>query len=227
MIKIEFPSENVELAKIFGEALLKYAGPDQYVVEDSPAPKEEEDPKESPEVERSAVASVFEEKYEEEEPEPAPAPEPKERPRMESSLPKHDAQNVPFDEEFTDGDVFRSGARKGQWKKRKGVRQADFDSWYNSFFTNSQPTGGAESVIDPAQAFQPKSAQPGLPKNAQELIQWVSEVQVSGKITAQQIQASYSACGISVRDLFPPTDPEKIAENVGNLYEYLKSLINE
>lgn len=147
-----------------------------------------------------------------------------------------DHKGVPFDPAFC-GEAaepfYGSGKRAGQWKKRRGVEEADYDAWHASQCTAAPASAEAEPDAAPANAgaaFAPPAstaasapttpAQP-TPSTAGELMQWVSEKQAAGLLTQADVNAAYAQAGVALGDLFPPTAPDVVAQNVAAAYAVL------
>lgn len=148
-----------------------------------------------------------------------------------SSDQRQDLHGVIFNGEYcadAKEPFYTSGPRKGQWKKRVGVENSVYDDWYESM----KPEAGEDesdeeehAPVNTAGAFAKQDAQPqqqAAPPKALEntgaLMQWVSEKQVAGKITHQDVQQAYSQAGVQVADLFPPNDAETIKQRIAAVY---------
>lgn len=121
---------------------------------------------------------------------------------------------------------YSSGKRSGQWKKKRGVSDKDYDDWYAEELAELR---GEEShqpgPVNTAGAFgtgqteQPNQA--AAPQDTGEFMGWVSEKQAGGLITQDDIQQAYNQAGVQVTDLFPPNDPQTIAGHIRQLYDLL------
>lgn len=125
---------------------------------------------------------------------------------------------------------YSSGKRSGQWKKKRGVSDKDYDDWYAEKLAGLR--GGATDEeshqpgpVNTAGAFGNGQAQqqsaPAAPQDTGEFMGWVSEKQAGGHITQDDIQQAYNQAGVQVTDLFPPNDPQTIAGRIRQLYDLL------
>lgn len=127
---------------------------------------------------------------------------------------------------------YSSGKRSGQWKKKRGVSDKDYDDWYAEELAELR--GGNQAAdedshqpgpVNTAGAFasgqteQPNQA--AAPQDTGEFMGWVSEKQAGGLITQDDIQHAYNQAGVQVTDLFPPNDPQTIAGRIRQLYDLL------
>lgn len=125
---------------------------------------------------------------------------------------------------------YSSGKRSGQWKKKRGVSDKDYDGWYAEELAelrggSTDEEGHQPGPVNTAGAFdngqtQQQSA-PAAPQDAGEFMGWVSEKQAGGHITQDDIQQAYNQAGVQVTDLFPPNDPQTIAGRIRQLYDLL------
>ena len=136
-----------------------------------------------------------------------------------------------------------SGKKKGQWKKRQGVAEADYDTWYAealaAVVADPVITEGGDNVtpIDTSNAFGGNQnqgqqqnngqvvgqQQGGLTfKDAGDFMQWLSEQQAAENITSGDIDSAYAATCTSMGDLF---DPSKSAGAIVEVYGFLSNLI--
>lgn len=121
---------------------------------------------------------------------------------------------------------YSSGKRSGQWKKKRGVSDKDYDDWYAEELAELR---GEEShqpgPVNTAGAFGNGQAQQqnqaAAPQDTGEFMGWVSEKQAGGLITQDDIQQAYNQAGVQVTDLFPPNDPQTIAGRIRQLYDLL------
>lgn len=217
MIKIEFPAHRTDIAHAIGKALcgLTDEAINPGILAGSaaigalqPAPEvpvsaasEETTPE--PNVEETAVADVV-------------ASEPvEERPTV-------DEFGVEFDEEYcgkAKNPFYDSGARKGQWKKRKGVSDTRYNDWHahmreDGTETDTAAAFGAKSESEPAEP---------IPTTCGEFMGWASAKQAAGLLTQDDIGRAYQQAGWVVTDLFPPADDDTVAARVGILYNILAS----
>lgn len=122
---------------------------------------------------------------------------------------------------------YASGPNVGQWKKLRGVDQAEYDTWYADAKPPAQP-GDAEPV-NTAGAFQPDgdntNNDPTVPHDAGTLMAWVAGMQGAGRLTQDQVNSAYTQAELVMPDIFPTADntPDVIAERVGKLYLILSA----
>lgn len=158
-----------------------------------------------------------------------------------------DMKGVQFDPEMcakAKDPFYGSGARQGQWKKRHGVDMDDYDAWYSGeLAANKEMAAGAENVASPAPApvnTQNAFAAPAQtvaapaataapapvaeppPADCGSFMAWVSKKQAAGLLSQEDISNAYQKAGVQdVMQLFPPTPPETVKQNVQNLYQLL------
>lgn len=154
-----------------------------------------------------------------------------------SSNARRDQHGVAFNEHYcgeAQDPFYSSGKRSGQWKKKRGVSDNDYDDWYAEELAAVRGgQSGADDEHHPAavntagafggggqQQHQQQQTASG-PKDTGEFMGWVSEKQAAGLLTQQDIQDAYNQTGLQVPDLFPPNDPQTVAGNVQRLYDLL------
>ena len=137
-----------------------------------------------------------------------------------------DKKGVPFNAALCSNakePFYTSGARLGQWKKRKGVSDAEYDAWY----TSALPGQAAASQTAPftAAAFAPAHVTssapvgtPAVPQNGGELMRMVAEWQGAGRLTQQQVDDAYREVGVNIGMLF---DPVNGAAHAARVYQAL------
>lgn len=220
-IKVEIPANRPDLARKAAELFSLAAGPAQT------AGEELIDELEAHQHTAPAAASTA-----------APAP------AAQTSV---DMKGVQFDPEMcakAKDPFYGSGARQGQWKKRHGVDMDDYDAWYSGeLAANKEMAAGAENVASPAPApvnTQNAFAAPAQtvaaptatttpapvadppPADCGSFIAWVSKKQAAGLLSQEDIGNAYQKAGVQdVMQLFPPTPPETVKQNVQNLYQLL------
>lgn len=168
------------------------------------------------------------------------APPPTSVPTSEAPV---DQNGVPFNEDLCGKSAepfYATGKTKGQWKKRRGVEQEEYDAWYareleavknaapsssGSIFEddNTTPpvnTAGAFSAPGDEPAPPPPATAP-IPTECGPFMGLVSEKIAAGLITQEQVTAAYATCGLAVTDLFPPKTPEEVAANIQRLHATL------
>ncbi len=269
MIKLEFPADRPDIARSLGQALIDIANsndqPQLQAGTSSPYTEEQLDfdlvratteiSTSTGPVETAPVKSEVEEHTAESEATNYSAPaenadgaaqtvEPISSTPSENSV-NADTLGVVFDGNFcgkAKDPFYTSGKRKGQWKKKKGVSDEDYDAWYQSqlepgvmaaggMFNNGElleeasiqpetPQTSSASLLaaSPTVQEQPSTG----PKDGGELMVWVSEQQAAGKLTQDELNSSWQANGVgSPADLFGPNAEQTVVA----IYTYLSSLV--
>lgn len=184
MIKIEFPADRADLARAFGAALLSIGGeekaPKSLAEESTPPPLEAEPTGTAPTAESEPSA-----------------------PSETNAAAEADSNGVPFNPAFCGRAAepfYATGKMAGQWKKRKGVDQSEYDAWYARQLSEPEP-----EQVNASTAFKaPAVEQEPVPADAGELMVWVSNKQQAGVLTQDQFDAAFAAAGIGMQDLFGP-----------------------
>ena len=138
---------------------------------------------------------------------------------------KIDTKGIAFDCQFC-GDAtepfYSSGKRKGQWKKRRGLSEAQYDAWYSKQTpaSTADRAGTQGGQINTGAAFGAgqKPAGPPVPKDCGSFMGWVAAKQADGMITQEDVGEAYTKTGVTVTDLFPPNSEEVVAQHVAALY---------
>jgi hypothetical protein len=142
--------------------------------------------------------------------------------------PRIDHNQVPFSAEFCANakePYYATGARAGQWKKRKGVDEAAYDAWYASARPAAEPKPeGPAAPTAAAFTNDPVAEAASMPTNCGEFVAWVAEMQAAERITQAMVNDAYTACGLAMTDLFPPTPAELVADHVEALYIKLSAV---
>ena len=217
MISLAFDLENKRAVAIFGKAMIDYAS------EQTPDAEEVVGP----------VSEVSVSSFDTPEPvtvtEPPPvvvAPsEPAETPLIV------DDNNVAFDPKFCGKarqPFYTTTKRKGQWKRRQGVDENEYDIWYAS-----QLLPAPQVVEPPVQPQQPAtteafSGQPEpnpvpsvtIPQGAGEMMLWISEQMNAGHLTQGDVDNAYSVTQLTPAQLFSG-DPAAIS----NLHNALQGVL--
>jgi hypothetical protein len=60
---------------------------------------------------------------------------------------------------------------------------------------------------------------------AGELMTWVSGQQVADRLTSQDVSDAYTACKVTITDMFPPNDPAVIAAHIANVFAVLSAKV--
>lgn len=118
---------------------------------------------------------------------------------------------------------YKSGARKGQWKKAKNVTDLDYDTWYAAApkheatapdTTQDEPAG----KVDSSKAFgsqEPEEEGVLPPTNPGEYMAWVSERQTAGHLPQPMIDEAFKQTGVTMATMFSDD------QAVGKLYNFL------
>lgn len=138
-----------------------------------------------------------------------------------------DPNGVPFDGMFCGQAAkpfYASGKRSGQWKKRQGVDDGDYDRWYAAELAKVAPPESEEPTVDTAGAFAGAAqgaAEPPAPTDCGAFMGWAAAKQAAGKLTQDDIGAAYMQAEVQVADLFPPNDEVTVAARVAKLHQLL------
>lgn len=116
---------------------------------------------------------------------------------------------------------YGSGKRKGQWKKRQGVADEDYDAWYASQLTGETVEEKKDTPINTSEAFGGAQTQEDdKPTTLNELMVWISERQAGGHLTEAQVTEAYAANGVqNIATLFSMPPPAQAAVVKGILIE--------
>ena len=222
-IKIEFPADNLEAAKHLGAALTAFGNAAQVGVEAI---------KEFGAVAEKAVAPAAEE-IDETAIEDKAGSTDNTATQTAATDARLDDHGVPFNPDMCSNATipfYASGPNAGQWKRKKGVDQATYDTWYDGAKPPAADTGAdAGGPVNTANAFQPDggnaNTDPAAPHDAGTLMAWVSGMQTAGRLTQDQVNSAYTQAELVMPDIFPSehNTPELIAERVGRLYAILSA----
>lgn len=119
---------------------------------------------------------------------------------------------------------YASGKRSGQWKKKKGVSDDDYDAWYASQVAAGGSSEQDHQPVNTAGAFGGQSQQqtaPDAPTDAGAFMGWVAEKQAAGLLNQTDINEAYQHAQVQVQDLFPPNDANSVAQRIAALYNVL------
>ena len=226
MLKIEFDATNLKLAAAIGAALSQYGAGESLQV---PAKLENEKSlteKVHDIVEKTGESTVTVsdadtgETLAEETEETAPA---NDGPVDEHGTP-HNPQycvSVKSQKPF-----YASGANKGQWKKKPGVDENAYNEWYAATMPLDEDEPKESAPVNTAAAFGGKTeetapaASGDAPKDAGELMEYISERQAAGTLDQKLVTAAYGAVGVQINDLFGAGEAEAVAK----LYAHLKTV---
>lgn len=211
IIKIEFPAGDCLAARAFGNALLQIAGDKTTeCVVPEPDPKPDPAPSADPTSSGSGDTSAS----------------------ADGASPEVDEFGVPFDREFcaqAKVPFYGSGKRKGQWKKRQGVTDDDYDEWYagQRFADKIEDTEPVQQQqqYDAGAVFggqQQQAPANDAPQDMNSLMKWVAESTASGLITQHQATAAYAETGVTYQDLL---DPAKAPAACAKLYNHLNAQV--
>jgi len=120
---------------------------------------------------------------------------------------------------------YASGKRAGQWKKRKGVDDVNYDAWYAAEL-NALDNGEKiqENDFDVSAAFtetpQAKEAPAVTFEGPGEFMQWVSEKSAAGLLTQEVIGAAYTQLGLDTMAIFTLQGDEQL-EAIHGLYDVM------
>lgn len=248
MIKIEFPADRPDIARALGSALLNVANPATEGGDYEEAPKTSTPTQhKSAEVAESHTTATASESAGADSPKSeslfSDAFTPEQSGGTAEVAESHgaagqttpqggspagapvDTKGVAFDANYcgqAKDPYYATGKRSGQWKKRKGVDDADYDVWYASQLGDSAP---APEVNTSAAFGAPTEAaaepETSVPTTTGEFMGWVSELQAAGRLTQEHVNQAYAANGLGINALFPPNTEEQIAANIAKLYEAL------
>ena len=238
MFKLEFPAENKSLAAAIGRALLEYGtgaiGAElRTVVVPFDKPLVEETAAEVQDVEtavtetalsvnEAAVADVGKSTQSTAEHGVGAA--------QGATDVKVDSHGVPFDSDYCANAAdpfYKTGKTAGQWKKKKGVDQDEYDDWYAA----AKPAAGtststaADTAIDTTAAFsgqQQAATNTGVPADAGAFMVWVSEMTTAGHFTQADVTSAYGVVGIGAADIFQGGNE---AQNIASLHGVLSAKV--
>ena len=142
-----------------------------------------------------------------------------------------DCKGVPFNPDYCANakePFYASGPRSGQWKKRKGVDEGDYDDWYTDALADNTTDVNTEgNDVNTAEAFKSDCTPPAAdtPTTFNAFMGYVAELQTSGRITSDQIGLAYTSAGVAVTDLLPPNPPEVVAGHISRLCASLQAAL--
>lgn len=120
---------------------------------------------------------------------------------------------------------YASGKRSGQWKKRKGVTEEQYDAWYAEQLAGIKDAVTEQPAAETSTAAAFGAATPETTPPAEtiteagQLMKWCAEMQTAGHFNQTAIDQAYAALGLTLPDIFPPAP--NCAENVAKLYQQL------
>lgn len=207
-IKIEFPAGDKLAARVFSDALAALAEGKRPQAT-APAPDETATAPAPDETEQAAPPPAEAEQA---------APPPADAPR--------DTKGVPFNADYcaqAQDPYYGKGKRMGQWKKKRGVDDADYDAWYADELAALAPADGIDDTVNTATAFGAPAPQ-DAPQDVGSFMGWVSEKQAAGVLTQDQINAAWGEAGVNMADLFNST-PEETAASIAKVYGILAAQV--
>lgn len=214
MLKIEFPADNKALASAIGRALVTYGANliGGAIAHDDIESATPADTVADETAERHAAMDAYLERN------PKPATDAVIDDANEGDI-RVDLHGVPFDPAFCSAakdPFYSSGKGAGQWKKRKGVGEPEYDVWYANLKSATAPRFPADTPeVNTAAAFgmAPAAAADPAPTTPGALVVWASARQADGSLTAQQITDAYVTAGVALQELFIEDDqqPHRVA----------------
>ena len=252
MIKIEFPADRKDIALAIGEALTEIGQGAVVPAAAVDSVSESDTPAASPaEAETTTTAAVEEHQHATEEQAATESPNADSTSQAATQEQKAagahaagdsenvDEKGVPFNGEFCSkaaSPFYGSGKKKGQWKKRQGVDEDAYDEWYAEALaavaaaepeqeqaTETTSDGNIAASMFAASDAQNAAAGEDVPQDAGQLMKWVSEQQVAGNITQQQVTDAYTALQLPFDAVMNPAYP--VADNCAAIYNHLKGQI--
>lgn len=118
-----------------------------------------------------------------------------------------DEKGVPFDGDYcakAAKPFYATGKKSGQWKKKTGVEEDEYDEWYESQLAKVTKTPIVEQEFDTSAAFGGQASAPDVPKDGGSFMMWVSEQQAAGNLTQAQLDEAYAFTGVGVADMWGP-----------------------
>ncbi len=240
MFKLEFPAENKTLAAAIGRALLEYGtGATVLAVDTTAASKmrsstlvDEEMAAEVQPVEAAATEPTLDEAAVTDLGNAQSTAEQGAGAAQGATGAKVDLHGVPFDADYCANAAdpfYKTGKTAGQWKKKKGVDQDEYDDWYAAAkpaASASTSTVTEDTPIDTTAAFsgqqQQAPANTGAPTDAGAFMVWVSEMTTAGHFTQADVTAAYGVVGIGAADIF---QGENAVQNIASLHGVLSAKV--
>lgn len=208
MIKLEFDANNKAHAAALGRALLEIAGA---AVTASTVVKSETDTV-------ADAATLSEEPAQNDVKDATPS-------EASKGSAEVDEKGVAFNGDFcgrAKEPFYGTGKAKGQWKKKVGVSQDDYDAWYAGELFGDGETDEEETEIDTAGAFGGQADTAPAVTDAGQLMGWIAEMQTAGKLQQTDVNAAYVMTGVQVQDLFQPATA---ADAVAKVYGVLSAKV--
>lgn len=137
-----------------------------------------------------------------------------------------DEKGVPFNPGFCGKAAkpfYGSGKTKGQWKKKVGVSQDDYDEWYaGELYKEKIEEETSDSGFNVSNQFGAKQQDAPEFATGGDFMQWVAEQQAAGNLNTEMVEAAYHETGVGIPDLFDPANGGNAAQKV---YEHLSELM--
>jgi len=146
---------------------------------------------------------------------------------------QRDLNGVEFDGAFCSrakDPHYATGKRKGQWKKRKGVTDEQYDAWYDGQLNAGDnrefldDLAGAGDDIDVSTAFGAASKAQKVAERdftgVGEFMAWTSEKVAAQLLTQEDIGGAYNQLGLEAMALFQLAGAEQL-EVIHSLYDIL------
>lgn len=119
-----------------------------------------------------------------------------------------DEKGVPFDGDYcakAAKPFYATGKKSGQWKKKTGVEEDEYDEWYGSQLSKVVKAPANDQEFDTSAAFGGQASANDGPKDGGSFMKWVSEQQAAGNLTQEQLDAAYEFTGVGVADMWGKT----------------------
>lgn len=148
-----------------------------------------------------------------------------------------DTKGVAFDAKYCSNAAdpfYATGKESGQWKAKRGLAAGVYDAWYSEQLAASATQTAADEDTDPTPtvatgaAFGAAVTQPAAsaaPADLGQFMAWVSEQMVAGRLQQATIDGAYTALGIRIQDLVPPTPPAVVTNNLTALHSFLAPIV--
>lgn len=234
MIKIEFPAHRTDIALAIGQALVAIGQGAPVEVKNAPPVNAQLQAytQEYGEMDQERFGSADEIVSEEPETTTAPAGTVCDGVSFKGTV---DEKGVTFNADMCGKAAkpfYASGKTAGQWKKRQGVDEADYNAWYAGELAKATPAT-AEVEVEQEQTFdagsvwnQPKAQQEQARtvSNVGELFAWISEMQAAGHFTTVDVDQAYASNNLNMGLLWS-ADPATQAQMVAALFNTLRAKV--
>jgi hypothetical protein len=141
-----------------------------------------------------------------------------------------DQKGVAFNADFcgvsADKPFYGPGPKLGQWKKKRGVEEGEYNIWYAQQVTASTAPVKEEAGTVEALAANTAAASAGafgpletattagaakVPTTGVELIGWTAERQAAKQMDAETLTAAFTQCNVTQGQLFAPNSGAQVA----------------